>query len=149
MKRQEGILAYTTRFMKVLGIIGGLADGVIKSLQNGESFVESESYPAIFKCYKELHIKLNMFPSMPMHLCFLGVEKSLIDQTKNIILNGKQTFQEKFWKQLIQPMCTRQQAVNKLLIDWCLPMSFSGEKQNDIGYASWQADHCLAFTRIS
>jgi hypothetical protein len=24
-----------------------------------------------------------MFPSMPMHFCFLGVEKSLIDQTKN------------------------------------------------------------------
>jgi hypothetical protein len=43
-----------------------------------------------------------MFPSMPMHLCFLGVEKSLIDQTKNIILNGKKTVQGKFWKQLIQ-----------------------------------------------
>jgi hypothetical protein len=28
-------------------------------------------------------------------------------------------------------------------------MSFSGEKQNDIGYASWQSDHCLAFTMIS
>jgi hypothetical protein len=28
-------------------------------------------------------------------------------------------------------------------------MSFSGEKQNDIGHASWQSDHCLAFTRIS
>jgi hypothetical protein len=54
-----------------------------------------------------------------------------------------------FWKQVIKPMCSRQQALNKLLIDWCLPMSFSGEKQNDIGHASWQSDHCLAFTRIS
>jgi hypothetical protein len=90
--------------MKVLGRSGGLADGMIKSLRNrnGESLVESESYPAILKCFKELHIDLNMFPSMPMHLCFLGVEKSLIDQTKNIILNGKKTVQGKFWKQLIQ-----------------------------------------------
>jgi hypothetical protein len=71
--------------MKVLGISGGLVDGLIKSLRKGESLVESESYPAIFKCFKELHIELNMFPSMPMHFCFLGVEKSLIDQTKNII----------------------------------------------------------------
>ena len=28
-------------------------------------------------------------------------------------------------------------------------MPISGEKQNDIGHASWQSDHCLAFTRIS
>jgi hypothetical protein len=37
-------------------------------------------------------------------------------------------------------MHSRQQALNKLSIDWCLPMSFSGEKQNDIGHASWQFD---------
>ena len=148
-KRQEGASAYTAKYMQVLGISGGLADGLMKSLRKGESLVESESYPAIFKCFKELHIELNMFPSMPMHMCFLGIKKSLIDQTKNIILNGKKTVQGKFWKQLIQPMHSRQQALNKLLIDWCLPMSFSGEKQNDIGHASWQSDHCLAFTRIS
>ena len=148
-RQQQGASSYTTKYMKVLGIGGGLADGLIKSLRKGESLVESESYPAIFKCYKELHIELDMFPSMPMHMCFLGVEKSLIDQTKNIILNGKKTVQGKFWKQVIQPMRSRQQALNKISIDWCLPMSFSGEKQNDIGHASWQSDHCLAFTRIS
>jgi hypothetical protein len=60
--------------MKVLGISGGLADGLIKSLRRGESLVESESYPAIFKWFKELHIELNMFQSMPMHLCFLVVK---------------------------------------------------------------------------
>ena len=81
-KRQEGASAYTAKYMQVLGISGGLADGLMKSLRKGESLVESESYPAIFKCFKELHIKLNMFPSMPMHMCFLGIKKSLTDQTK-------------------------------------------------------------------
>jgi len=46
-------------------------------------------------------------------------------------------------------MRTRQQALNKVMIDWCLPISFLGEKQNDIGYASWLSDYCLAITRIS
>ena len=49
-KRQEGASAYTTKYMKVLGTSGGLADGLIKYLRKGESLVESVSYPAIFKC---------------------------------------------------------------------------------------------------
>ena len=54
-----------------------------------------------------------------------------------------------FWKKLIQPMQKIQQVLNKVSVDWCFPMLFSGEKQHDIGHASWQSDHCLAFTRIS
>jgi hypothetical protein len=75
-------------------------------------------------------------------------KKPLIDQTKHIIHNGKKIVQGKFCKQLIQPMRSRQQALYNLLIDWCLPMLFSGEKQIDILHASWQSDLCLAFTRI-
>ena len=75
-KRQEGASAYTAKYMQVLGISGGLADELMKSLRKGESLVESESYPAIFNCFKELHIKLNMFPSMTMHMCFLGVKNN-------------------------------------------------------------------------
>jgi hypothetical protein len=90
-----------------------------------------------------------MFPSMPMHMCFLGVEKSLLDQTKNVLLNGRKPLRAKFQKKLIQPMRARQQVLNAVLIDSCLPMLFSGEANNDIGPANWQSDHYLAFTRIS
>lgn len=150
-KGKGGASLYATKYMKLLGISGGLVDGkgLMWSLRNEKPLEESESYPEIFKCFKDLHIELNMFPSMPMHLCFLGIEKSLIDQTKNIILNGRKTDQAQFWKNLIQPMRRRQHALNKVSIDWCLPMLFSGEKNNDIGHANWQSDHCLSFTRIS
>jgi hypothetical protein len=40
-KQQEVASAYTTKYMKVLGISGRLADGLIKSLGKGESLVES------------------------------------------------------------------------------------------------------------
>lgn len=46
-------------------------------------------------------------------------------------------------------MRRRQNALNKVYIDWCLPMLFSGEIQNGTGHASWQSDLCLSFTRIS
>jgi hypothetical protein len=91
-----------------------------------------------------------MFPSMPMHMCFLGVEKSLLDQTKNILLNGRKPLRAKFQKKTYSaPMRARQQVLNAVSIDWCLPMLFSGEANNDIGPANWQSDHYLAFTRIS
>ena len=57
--------------------------------------------------------------------------------------------QGNLWKKLIQPLQRKQQELNKVLIDWCLPMLFPGENQNDIGHASRQSNHCLTFTRIS
>ena len=58
--------------MQVLGISGGLIDDLIKPLKAEQLLVESKSYPAIFKCYKDVHVELNMFLSMPMYLCFLA-----------------------------------------------------------------------------
>ena len=147
--KSTGVSMYAQKYMNVLGICGSIADGLMKSLRKSQPLVDSESYPAILKSFKDMNIELDMFPSMPMHMCFLGVEKSLLDQTKNILQSGRVTAQAKFWKELIKPMRSRQQALNAVSIDWCLPMMFSGEAKNDIGPANWQSDHCLAFTRIS
>ena len=148
-KGQPGASKCAKKYMQVLGLGAGLNDEIMKIMRQGQPIVESEIYPEIFKGFKDLHIELNMFPSMPMHMCFLGVEKTLIDQTKNIILSGKITAQGTFWRKLTQAMRGRQQALNKVSIDWCLPMHFLGEGKNDIGHGNWQSDHCLAFTRIS
>jgi hypothetical protein len=68
--------------MNVLGISGGIASGLMKSLRNGQPLVDSESYPAIFKSFTNLSIELNIFPSMPMHMCFLGVENPCLIKLK-------------------------------------------------------------------
>ena len=90
-KGKEGSSAHVTKYMKMLEISRGLVDdkGLIASLRNGQPLVESESYPEIFKCFKDLHIELNMFPSIPVHLCFLD-RKVTDQQTNNIILIGRQ-----------------------------------------------------------
>ena len=74
-----------------------------------------------------------------------GEEKSLIDQMKHSILYGRNSDQEKYWNKLLESMQRRQNVLNKISVDWCLPVSFS---KNEIGNASWHSDHCLAFTRI-
>ncbi len=90
--------------LKMLRISGGIVDGkgLIASLRDGLPLVESELYHEIFKFLQDLHIELNVFPSIPMRLCFPGPEKLLINQTKN--LNSRKNMQGNFWKQLIQPM---------------------------------------------
>jgi hypothetical protein len=95
-KGQGGALKYAKKYMQVLGLGAGLNDEIMKTMRQGQPIVESETYPEIFKGFKDLHIELNMFPSMPMHMCFLDVEKTLIDQTKNIIISVKITAQATF-----------------------------------------------------
>ena len=77
------------------------------SLKARQPLDESKSYHTIFKCYKDVHVKLDMFLSMPMHLCFFGVEKLLIDQMKNVILYGRNPDQGKYWNKLLESMQRR------------------------------------------
>jgi len=86
-KGQGGASKYAKKYMQVLGLGAGLNDEIMKTMREGQPVVESDSYPEIFKGFKDLHIELNMFSLMPMHLGFFGVEKTLIDQTKNIMLS--------------------------------------------------------------
>ncbi len=150
-KGQGDASKYAKKYMQVLGLGAGLNDEIMKTMREGQPVVESDSYPEIFNGFNDRHIELNMFPLMPMHLCFLGVEETLIDKIKNIILRGKITAQGTFWQKLIQAMQEQrqQQALNKVSINRCLPMPFQGEGKNDIGHGNWQSDQCLAFTWIS
>ena len=48
--KSTGVSKYTQKYMNVvLEISGGIANGLMKSLRNGQPLVDSESYPAIFK----------------------------------------------------------------------------------------------------
>ena len=116
----------------MIGISGNLVDGkgFVSSATDGPPLVEPELYPKIFKCFQDLHFELNIFPSMSMHLCCLGVEKSMIDQTKILFSMVGKTCKETSGINSCSQcnMQRRQQVFNTVLIDWCLVMLFSGEK---------------------
>ena len=110
--------------------------------------VESQHFLLILKHYNKLGIELNHFQTMPMHLCFLGIEKNLISKTELIVKqNNKQ--QNELWHSLVQSISQKQSDLNSVSIDWCLPMSFTHVDQKQLGTSSWQSDHYLAFTRVS
>ncbi len=110
--------------------------------------VELQHFPLILKHYNELGIELNHFQTMPLHLCFPGIEKNLISKTELIIKrNNKQ--QNEFWHSLVQSISQKQYNLNSVSIYWCLPMSFTNLDQKQFVTSSWQSDHYLASKHIS
>ena len=76
-------------------------------------------------------MEIKKFQTMPMHLLFLGLEKSLLLKTP-IIVNRTVKVQNEFWKGLTGSMQLTQRAVNSISVSWCMSMAFSG-KENAIG----------------
>ena len=55
-----------------------------------------------------------------------------------------------WWNAFRDNLVQIQKKINKLSLEWCLPMPFGGEKDKTLmGVGNWQSDHCSAFTRIS
>ena len=85
---------------------------------------------------------------MPMHMCFLGIEKSLISLTSTLA-NRRDCQQNAAWRKLINAMQKSHETINLVYLVWCLAMKFSDTEKKTIGTANWQSDHYLAFTRVS
>ncbi len=74
--------------------------------------VESQHFPLILKHYNELGIELNHFQTMPLHLCFLGIEKNLISKTELIIKQNNKC-QNKLWHIVVQSKVKNNQIAAK------------------------------------
>ena len=91
---------------------------------------------------------MNSFQTMPMHMCFLGIEKSLIALT-SMLANRTDRNQHAEWYKLINAMQWSQETINSVYLVWCLAMKFTDMEKKNLGTANWQSDHYLAFTRVS
>jgi hypothetical protein len=67
---------------------------------------------------------MNSFQTMPMHMCFLGIEKSLTAKT-SLLAYRSNPCQNTAWKQLIYAMQGSQETINSVYLVWCLSMKFS------------------------
>ena len=142
------IIKYSHKYLQLTGFSTSLVKGLVEDIMSGIDPVESQHFPLILKHYNELGLEMHHFQTMPMHLCFLGIEKNLISKTELIVKrNNKQ--QNEFWHSLVQSISQKQSDLNSVSIDWCLPMSFTNLDQKQLGTSSWQSDHYLAFTRVS
>ena len=121
-------------------------DDVHRKIRNSESsFDEILSCNPILQRFEDLHVELDMYPSMVMHMFFLGIQKSNVEQAHSMKLGKADTW----WNSLRECMMDSQRKINKISIEWCTVMPFSGEKEKTLGVANWQSAHSSSFARIS
>ena len=148
-KRDKGRLRQKTKdHLSRLGISSQLIPLLANDMEAGIDIRNSEHYYKLWGSYKSLDLTMKQFGSMLMHMCALGVEKSLISQTK-IIVNRKAKSENQLWYKLTNSMNKTLNAVGGTSLDWCLTMSFSGKDAQKLATANWESDHYLAFTRLS
>ena len=151
-KKASTLKTVVFKYMQILCLSGtsnnGVQQGLYEALVNGTPFEKCSWYPELLKRFEDLDVELDAFPSMPMHLLFLGIEKALIKVTHKIKLNGSNEVKV-FWKEFMKIIKDSQKSLNSTALNWCSTMTFSKSSKDDIGAANWQSDHCLAFTRVS
>ena len=147
----KGQLEY---IIQILCLCGGkrthFADQILKGLKDhGVNFdiTKCDLYPRILAEFKELGIDLTTFSLAPMHMLFLGNAKACIAQLPRIF--GDSPVDKKALEDLIEHLNRCQEQINKLSIDWCVSMRFSGKDNDIVGTAKWVSKNCVAFVRMS
>ena len=107
-----------------------------------------ESLPSIWRKHNLYGVDVKDFAPAPMHMCSLGVEKSLIPQTTKMF-NKNNKIENTIWKGMTSKIYKYHATVNALSLDWCMVMPFSSKDKAKLGTATWQSEHYLAFTRMS
>jgi hypothetical protein len=136
------------RYLQAIGLSTQLVPTLSKDLVEGKEASQSLAFPQILRNFRTIDVELKSFQTMPMHMCFLGIEKSLIAKT-SMLAYRKDRGQNAAWHTLINAIQDSQETINSVYLVWCLSMKFSDMDNKKLGTANWQSDHYLAFTRVS
>ncbi len=85
---------------------------------------------------------------MSMHLCFLGIKKSLIAKI-SMLAYRRYHHQNPAWHKLTSALQGRQETIHLVYLVLCPSMKFTDMDNKNLGTANWQSDHYLAFTWVS
>lgn len=141
----EAINSVLDRYFQLLCL--GKGSELRAAMKRGDNLKEQDFYPFMLREHNRLGIKFEHFPSMVMHLFFLGIMKSLISQSNRIHISARTNAGRLFWYALMDHMSANQAGIDKLSVGWCLAMSFSKEKERKIGTTGWMSDHYIGFNR--
>jgi hypothetical protein len=136
------------KYLQAIGFSSQFIQPLTEDLVEGKEASESLGFPSILQKFRTVNVELNSFQTMPMHMCFLGIEKSLIALT-SMLANRTDRKQNAAWYKLINAMQGSQETINSVYLVWCLAMKFTDMEKKNLGTANWQSDHYLAFTRVS
>jgi len=119
-----------------------LSEKMIDELTHGHGKIE-EMIPEIWNDL--IGSGLDLFVQLPMHLCALGIEKTLIKNTKSFLNMG---FSLKSGKDKMVPEVQEvHNRINSATIDWLDSQQFTSE--DDFTTSNWTSGSFLALTRTS
>jgi hypothetical protein len=136
------------KYLQAIGFSSQIIQRLSEDLIGGNGASESLGFPSILRKFRTISVEMNSFQTMPMHMCFLGIEKSLIALT-SMLAERTDRKQNAEWYKLINAMQWSQETINSVYLVWCLAMKFTDMEKKNLGTANWQSDHYLAFTRVS
>jgi hypothetical protein len=139
-----------------------------------EHISESKYYPPLIKEHERLSVEMCMFPSVVMHLFFLGIMKRIIKESNRLKVKDFRSRVVRAWYEtLITLMHEQQVKIKNLSVAWCNPMSFSARQtdreevvlelndqneEEDLGTTTrkkqflatvgWMSSHQMSFARI-
>ena len=109
---------------------------------------ESMGFPSILRSFRTVDVEIKSFQTMPMHMCFLGIEKSLIGIT-SVLACRRDPCQNAAWHEFTNAIQGSQDTINSVYLVWCHAMKFIDMDNKNLVTANWQSDHYLAFTQVS
>jgi hypothetical protein len=111
-------------YLKAIGFSTQLIPALCQDILEGKEVTDSPGFPSILRNYTSVNVEMNSFQTMPMHMCFLGIEKSLIGLT-SILANRKDHGQNAAWHKLVNAIQESQETINSVYLVWCLAMKFT------------------------
>ncbi len=73
---------------------------------------------------------------MPMHMCFLGIEKSLIAKT-SVLAYRRDPCQNAALHKIIEAIQGSKKTINAVYLVWCLVIKFTDMDNKNLGTANW------------
>jgi hypothetical protein len=103
------------KYLQEIRFSSQLIQPLSEDLVGGKEESESLGFPSILRNFRTVNVEMNSFQTMPIHMCFLGIEKSLIAIT-SMLANRADCKQNAAWYKCINAM----QGVKKQSIQYTL-----------------------------
>ena len=143
---QKGVVI--KKYLQAIGFAARCIPTLYQDLLEGKEASESMGFPSILRSFRTVDVEMKSFQTMPMHMCFLGIEKSLIAKT-SVLACRKDPCQNAAWHELTNAIQGSQDTINSVYLVCCLAMKFTDMDNKNLGTANWQSDQYLAFTWVS
>jgi hypothetical protein len=98
-------------YLQAIGFSLQLIPTLCEDLIGGIHASKSLGFPSILSNFKSINVEMNSFQTMPMHMCFLGIEESLIFLTSTFA-NRRDRQQNAAWHKLINAMQKSHETIN-------------------------------------